>query len=237
MKWVLSRGWCRPRVPGSWKMFLAASTRAAGNMRDNKVFQRELRRLGLAPRAWAGADQVHGRRVRTTRRPTAPGRFSGTDGVATDAPGLTLRLQAADCVPVFLVDPVKRTAAAVHAGWRGVDKKILSEGVAKLKRLGSRPADLRVFLGPHIHACCYEVGPDVAGRFRRVPGAVIVRRGRSGEKTYLDMSRCLEHEARRAGVPAGRMAAAPYCTGHDRRFFSYRREKTDKRMAAVLTIL
>jgi polyphenol oxidase len=234
VRWALSRGWCRPRLPESWGFLLAASTRAAGNLRGPREFGRALKSLGLAASSWAGGDQVHGRRVRLARRPTAPGKFSGTDGVATDRAGLTLRVQAADCVPVLMADPVRRNAAAVHAGWRGVDKKILSEGVAKLRRLGSRPADLRVFLGPHIQACCYEVGPDVAERFRRVPGAVTARRG---GRTFLDLARCLKHEARRAGVPPGRVWTAPYCTGHDRRFFSFRREKTDKRMAAVLTIL
>lgn len=233
MKWAISGGWCRPRAPKSWGFFVAASTRAAGNLRGAAAFQRALRRLGLPARSWAGGDQVHGRRVRYARKPTAPGKFAGTDGVATDRPGLTLRVQAADCVPVLILDPARRRAAAVHAGWRGVDKKILSEGVAQLKRLGSRPADLRVFLGPHIQACCYEVGPDVARRFRRLPGAVTAR----GESAFLDLSRCLRHEARRAGIQADRVWTAPYCTGHDRRFFSYRREKTDKRMAAVLTIL
>ncbi|MBT8397734.1 MAG: polyphenol oxidase family protein, partial [Gemmatimonadetes bacterium] len=41
------------------------------------------------------------------------------DGHLTSSPGVLLAVTVADCVPVFLVDPGKRVAGLLHAGWRG----------------------------------------------------------------------------------------------------------------------
>ena len=41
------------------------------------------------------------------------------DGHITRQPGLLLTVTLADCVPVFIADPVHRAVALLHAGWRG----------------------------------------------------------------------------------------------------------------------
>ena len=41
------------------------------------------------------------------------------DGLCTNVPGVTLVVYAADCVPVYFVDPVRRAIGLAHAGWRG----------------------------------------------------------------------------------------------------------------------
>ncbi len=206
-------------------------------MKDPAAFARALRRAGADPARVAGGRQVHGRRVLWARGPSKkPEGAPATDGVATDVAGLTLRVFAADCVPVFLIDGKGRALALVHAGWRGTLKGILSRGVALLKRKGIPSRDLWVALGPHIHPCCYEVGPEVAGRFDAVPGAARPRPGAPG-KFSLDLSMVLAREARWAGIPPSRFIPAPACTAHDRRFFSYRRDKTEKRLAAVAGLL
>src|SRR4029450_12890176 len=40
------------------------------------------------------------------------------DAAVAASPGLLLGIQTADCLPVLLVDPVRRTVAAGHARWR-----------------------------------------------------------------------------------------------------------------------
>src|SRR5260370_22434886 len=49
--------------------------------------------------------------------PEAPGEWCKGDASFTNAPGLLLGVQTADCVPILLVDPRKRAVAAIHAGW------------------------------------------------------------------------------------------------------------------------
>ncbi|MDX1647862.1 MAG: polyphenol oxidase family protein [Longimicrobiales bacterium] len=88
------------------------------------------------------------------------------DGHATDRTGVLLAVTTADCVPVFIVDPVRRSVAMVHAGWRGASSGILAEGLATMARgFATDVADVHVHLGPAICGRCYEVGPEVFGAF------------------------------------------------------------------------
>jgi YfiH family protein len=237
MAWRISRGWCwDPAFERAAGSFARVTTAALGDMKKPRVFARALRRAGLPPAGWAAGDQVHGRALRTVSRPTAPGRFRAVDGLLTGRPGLALRVHAADCVPVFVAAPAARAAALVHAGWRGAAAGILPRAVRRLaKDFDANPADLRVSLGPHIRSCCYTVGPDVARRFRRYAGAVRPSKGKSGEAA-LGLETALRRQALAAGVRPGRFTSAPYCTGHDRRFYSFRRTKTERRMAAVMAL-
>src|SRR5205823_9856798 len=79
------------------------------------------------------------------------------DGAVTNVPGLLLIILTADCVPVLVADRRKRAVGAFHAGWRGTLARIVEKGIGVMRReFSSDPADLRVAIGPCIHACCYE---------------------------------------------------------------------------------
>jgi polyphenol oxidase len=97
------------------------------------------------------------------------------DAVATDRPGIALEIRVADCVPLFVIDPARRVVALAHAGWRGTLAGMGARLIEALAaRFGSRPSDLRVWIGPCIGPECYEVGPEVAAPFRREFGEAAV---------------------------------------------------------------
>jgi polyphenol oxidase len=88
------------------------------------------------------------------------------DGLITSAPEVLLAIQTADCLPVILVDAKRRSVGAFHAGWRGTLKRIVEKGVGEMRRwFGSEPSDIRAAIGPSVHSCCYEVGPEVREKF------------------------------------------------------------------------
>ena len=96
----------------------------------------------------------------------APGESSKGDASFTNAPGLLLAVQTADCVPILLVDPKTRAVAAIHAGWRGTLARIAEKTVGEMRmRFGSNPADILAALGPAIGGCCYEVGTELVSEF------------------------------------------------------------------------
>ena len=221
--WVRLAGWEK-----QFGVFAGVSSRSLGNMKDLANFERRLRDAGLDPARWAGGQQVHGRRVVAVARPRLKEK-PRTDGLITRSPGLTLRVFTADCVPVFLMDPVRRAIGLVHAGWRGVRAGIVSKAIKELGRCyQTRPADVHAAFGPHIGKCCFEVGPDVAGFFKEIRGAVAGRR--------LDLSAVLRAQLIDAGVSGRHMTAAPGCTACDAIYFSYRRDQTEKRQAAFLCL-
>ncbi|MFP5206688.1 MAG: polyphenol oxidase family protein, partial [Acidobacteriota bacterium] len=73
------------------------------------------------------------------------------DGLMTDAPGILLGVQVADCIPVLVADRKRRAVAVFHAGWRGTVKRIVENGIGRMRvEFGSRPADLVAAIGPGV---------------------------------------------------------------------------------------
>lgn len=231
--WRWRDGWAiLPDWEKRFKVTARVTGAARGDMKDAADFSRALKDAGLAPDRWAGGRQTHGTRVGFVRRPTAPRERPDTDALWTDRPGLALRVFAADCAPVFLLDAKRRRAGLIHAGRRGAADGILARAVAAgRRRWGVRPADLVMAVGPHIRDCCYEVGEDVARDFSGTPGAVVRRRN---GRPRLSLARALGRQAHRIGVRL--VAVAPWCTACDHRFHSHRRQATARRQAAILCL-
>lgn len=84
------------------------------------------------------------------------------DAVVTNVPNLPIATYHADCVPVFLLDPINRAVGVAHAGWRGTAAKSPESAVrAMVESFGSCPADILAAIGPSIDMCCFETDSDV----------------------------------------------------------------------------
>jgi len=118
--------------------------------------------------------QVHGTKVIRVGRedagkgPVREREWDDVDGLVTDEPGLILGTFFADCVPLMLVDPVRRAIGTCHSGWKGTARRIGSVTLEKMKEeFGTRPEDVICAIGPSICRDCYEVSEDVAEVFRK----------------------------------------------------------------------
>jgi len=88
------------------------------------------------------------------------------DGMMTNKPAILLGIQTADCIPVLIADTKKRAVAAFHAGWRGTLKRIVENGIGRMRlEFSSQPENLVAAIGPGIGACCYAVGEEVQSEF------------------------------------------------------------------------
>jgi YfiH family protein len=88
------------------------------------------------------------------------------DGIITRQSGLLPVVTVADCMPLFLYDPVTEVFGAVHSGWKGTG--IIGEAVRMAENnYGARPENICIAVGPHIRSCCYVVNSDRADYFRR----------------------------------------------------------------------
>jgi len=174
------------------------------------------------------------------------------DGVITRETGVLLAVQTADCLPIILVDTRRRAVGVFHAGWRGTVKRIVEKGVGEMRRwFGTHAGDIRAAIGPGIHACCYEVGPEVreqfesqfayaAELFRECKRADPVREkypllfmtARAPGHTelpkqiFLDLVEANRRQLVEAGVPERNITASPLCTAcRVDLLFSHRAEK------------
>jgi YfiH family protein len=87
------------------------------------------------------------------------------DIVLTDNPEVTLFMRYADCVPIILVDPIKRAIALAHAGWQGTVLKVAQAAVRNLtETYNSRPENVLAVIGPSIGPENYQVGNEVTER-------------------------------------------------------------------------
>ena len=145
-----------------------------------------------------------------------PKDYTDIDGLVTDVPGLVLAAFYADCVPLYLVDPVRRCIGLSHAGWRGTVGKIGKKTVELMReQYGSSPEDLVAAIGPSICQICYEVSKDVIEKFQEAfderfwPELFYEK---DGGKYQLNLWRANELGFLEAGVRPERIAAAGVCT-------------------------
>jgi len=108
--------------------------------------------------------QIHSDLIHCVDRPSE--KLLVGDGLITNTPGLLIAVQAADCLPVIVVDRKRRAIGVFHAGWRGTAKRIVEKGVGEMrKHFGSDPRNMLAAIGPGIQSCCYEVGGEVRTKF------------------------------------------------------------------------
>lgn len=112
--------------------------------------------------------QVHGSRVAVIDRPwMTREELEGYDAFITDLPGVAIGIRTADCVPILISDPIHRAIAAVHSGWKGTVLKISQSTVNLMaERYGTIPTDLQAVIGPAIGPKSFQVGEEVAEKFR-----------------------------------------------------------------------
>lgn len=92
--------------------------------------------------------------------------YSDVDGLITNVPGIALATYYADCVPLYILDPVNKAIGLSHSGWKGTVNRI-GENTLKLmnKNYGTNPKDIICCIGPSICQDCYEISEDVANEF------------------------------------------------------------------------
>ena len=66
-------------------------------------------------------------------------------------------INVADCIPICIYDTYSHNIALVHSGWKGTHKKIVLKTIDTLESMGSSRNLFKIFLGPSIRSCCYEV--------------------------------------------------------------------------------
>lgn len=146
-------------------------------------------------------------------------------------PGTVCAIMIADCVPVLFTDRRGTLVAAAHAGWRGLVNGILENTI---RTMNVASAELLAYMGPGIGPSAFEVGVDVRDAFlvRDARAETAFAPCRPG-KWLADLYALARQALARAGVT--RVYGGGFCTVSDtRRFFSYRRDKTTGRMAALI---
>ena len=87
------------------------------------------------------------------------------DAVITNQKNTPIGVLTADCVPILICDKKKNFVAAIHAGWKGAYKDIISKVINFLIKKGSNPKNITAAIGPAISFKNYEVKQDFKRKF------------------------------------------------------------------------
>lgn len=225
--------------------FLAAFSRGRLNLsaQNNTGFKENrklfLEKLDINYEHLVCLQQVHGNKVYVaSKKDKGKGSFSydsaiaGYDAIITQEKVLPLAVFTADCLSVFLYDPLSKSAGIVHAGWRGTKENIVLEAVSTMKKVFSAlPQNLICALGPALRFCCYEVGEEFKDCF---PQDVVERAG----KLFLDNVGANYKQLINSGVLKKNIIDCKICTSCENEdLFSYRKEGNSAgRMMSVVMI-
>jgi len=200
----------------------------SGDAKENVVENRRriFAAMGLPVESIYDAWQVHGTEVICTDRPRPLDvAHVKADAILTDNPQVTLFMRFADCVPIFLYDPIRRVVGLVHAGWQGTIAQIARIAVERMVyEYGSIPGDILAAIGPSIGPDHYEIGPNVVEKVNAVfseaaPSLLDNRQG----KIYFDLWKTNLVILEGVGVKQAQVAGL--CTAcHTEDWYSHRAE-------------
>jgi len=142
-------------------------------------------------------------------------------------------VMTADCLPLLLCDDEGAQIAAIHIGWRGFSKNIIS---AALEKFTCSHDKLMAWLGPCISADHYEIDATVYNATKKIFAGA--------EECFIET--CMGHwlmdlkqlvSKQLITLEVGHIYTSPYCTYSDQaRFFSHRRDGTTGRLASLIWI-
>ena len=92
--------------------------------------------------------------------------YNRTDGIVTQKEKLVLSTTNADCILLLFFDPVTKTIANTHSGWKGTLQRISVKTVEKMvNESGCKPENIICCICPSIRKCHFEVDKDVKDLF------------------------------------------------------------------------
>ena len=87
------------------------------------------------------------------------------DAIITDIPKLPIAILTADCAPILIYDKQKKMIAAIHAGWKGAYKGIISKVINFMVKKGCEKKNMTAVIGPCIAQKSYNVREDFERKF------------------------------------------------------------------------
>ena len=87
------------------------------------------------------------------------------DAVITDQKQIPIAILTADCAPILLFDKKKIMIAAIHAGWKGAYKDIITKVIKFMLNKGCKEKNIIATIGPCIQVESYNVKVDFLKKF------------------------------------------------------------------------
>ncbi|MBW6409813.1 peptidoglycan editing factor PgeF [Clostridium weizhouense] len=150
------------------------------------------------------------------------------DAIITNNKNVIIGVFTADCVPVILIDEVKKVLATVHSGWRGTFESITLKTIEKMKKdYNCESKNIKAYIGPHIRSCCYEVSEELKHKFIKKKKDINEKYLFNGRNLNLEL--CIVNDLRNSGLLENNINTLGLCTycNNDIKLYSYRKSNGD----------
>ena len=87
------------------------------------------------------------------------------DAIITNRKNFPIAVLTADCAPILIYDDKMKMIAAVHAGWKGAFKGIITKVIKFMIKKGCKLENITAVIGPSISQKNYEVKGDFKKKF------------------------------------------------------------------------
>jgi YfiH family protein len=214
------------RSPEPWASLNVGGTVGDERSRVDSNIERCFDAVGREAASCHDVWQSHSSTVVFAESPRAGRDRVRADILISNNPEVTLFMRFADCVPIFLFDPIARAIGLAHAGWLGTVRKAAGVAVrAMVERHGSRPADILAAIGPSICREHYPIGPEVVDQVRQAFGdSADEHLPRSNGATHLDLWSANTSLLKSEGVES--IEVCGICTAaHPEDWYSHRGER------------
>lgn len=144
------------------------------------------------------------------------------DAIITKEKNVAVGVFTADCVPIIIINEEAKVVAAVHSGWKGTFNSIVVKTIKKMiEEFNINIESTKIFIGPHIRQCCYEVSEELKEKFIKSTG---IEEGKLFEGRNLSMEECILKDLRDIGIDEENIFSLDLCTHceNDIKLHSYR---------------
>jgi len=226
--------------PAPWESLNVGASVGDDAVRVKENIARIFKTLGRDPASKHDVWQVHSNKVQVVDLPRGGAPPIQADIMITNRPEIILFMRFADCVPLFLFDPVAKAIALVHAGRQGLARNAPTAAVqALIKNFDSKPRHILAGIGPSICPDCYSIGEEAVRDFMDTVGEEEGKRYLTSvnNQVHLDLWSCTRAQLESCGV--NQIENSGICTATNLSdWYSHRAEKGKTgRFAALLGIV
>ena len=122
------------------------------------------------------------------------------DAIITNQRNLPIAVLTADCAPILIYDDKIKMVAAIHAGWKGAFKGILSKVIKFMIKKGCNLENISVAIGPSISQKNYEVKEDFKKKFIKKDSNNLKFFKISKKKLYFDLTKYIYSSLKTSAV-------------------------------------
>ncbi|MGL5647558.1 MAG: polyphenol oxidase family protein [Clostridium sp.] len=153
------------------------------------------------------------------------------DAIITEERNIMIGAFTADCVPIII--KCGNVIGAVHSGWKGTISNIVYKTLSKMeKEFEISKDEVKVYIGPHIRKCCYEISEELKDRFLN---ETKIEEKELFDGRNLSMEKVIERDCLKFGVKEENIFSLNLCTYCEEKIKLHSYRKSDGAYGRLFT--